>query len=124
MSPYPSLQITPNQREFNTRMSSVQESVEWGFGEAKREFPFLDFARNMRLLLSPVGIFYLVGLLLCNAHTILHYPLVPQYFTCQPPTLEEYFSGSPLSSASYENVDTIEKMCPWVAYDEEDVDTE
>jgi hypothetical protein len=77
-------------------MSHVREPVEWVFKEVTKTFAFLDFAQNQKILLSPCGIFYMVAILLCNAHTILHYPQVPQYFNCPPPTLDEYFTGGPI----------------------------
>ncbi|KAF8600004.1 hypothetical protein BDV93DRAFT_403417, partial [Ceratobasidium sp. AG-I] len=75
-------------------MSKVREAVEWGFGEVIRQFAFLDFYKNQKVLLQPVGILYVVGILFCNAHVILHGSQVSSYFDCLPPTLEEYFRGS------------------------------
>lgn len=75
-------------------MSRVREAVEWGFGEVVRQFAFLDFHKNQKVLLQPVGIYYVVGILLCNAHVTLHGSQVSQYFACQPPTLFEYFHGT------------------------------
>lgn len=75
-------------------MSKVREAVEWGFGEVVRQFAFLDYHKNQKVLLQPVGIFYTVGILLCNAHVILHGSQVSSFFDCQPPTLEEYFHGT------------------------------
>ncbi|TDL14163.1 hypothetical protein BD410DRAFT_706083, partial [Rickenella mellea] len=72
-------------------MSKVREAVEWTFGEATRLWGYLDFLRNQKLLLQPVGLYYMCGLLFSNAHTILHRPQVPQYFMCEPPSLNEYF---------------------------------
>jgi hypothetical protein len=115
MTPFERLQLTDEQAQFNNRMSKVREAVEWGFGEATRVFPFLDFSRNMKILLSPVGLYYLVGLLFCNAHTILHYPLVPQYFLCSPPTLEEYFLGVPHQQA--DSSPEVDSISPWIAVD-------
>jgi hypothetical protein len=76
-------------------MSRCREAVEWGFGEIVTLFPFLDFSKNLKTLLQPVGVYYLVGVLLCNAHTCMHVPKIPQYFDCMPPTIEEYFRGEP-----------------------------
>ena len=115
MTPFERLQISPHEAEFNNRMSKVREAVEWGFGEAIRVFPFLNFSQNMRILLSPVGLYYLVAILLCNAHTILHSPLVPQYFTCPPPTLEEYLVGEP--SEPPISSQELECISPWEAHD-------
>ncbi|KIJ40478.1 hypothetical protein M422DRAFT_101351, partial [Sphaerobolus stellatus SS14] len=91
MSPYKGPVLTPQQQVFNNAMSRIREPVEWLFKEVTQQFAFLDFARSQKILLSPCGLYYLVAILLCNAHTILHYPQIPQYFTCSPPTLQEYF---------------------------------
>ncbi|KIJ45994.1 hypothetical protein M422DRAFT_165640, partial [Sphaerobolus stellatus SS14] len=96
MSPYKGAGITPEQQAFNTAMSRVREPVEWLFKEVAQQFTFLDFARSQKILLSACGLYYLVALLMCNAHTILHYPQIPQYFACPPPTLQEYFTGGPI----------------------------
>ena len=90
-------------------MSRVREPVEWLFKEVTQQFTFLDFSRSQKILLSPCGLFYLVSILLCNAHTILHYPQIPQYFACPPPTLEEYFIGGPIDDADLDKwcLDTI-----------------
>ncbi|KIJ40248.1 hypothetical protein M422DRAFT_103859, partial [Sphaerobolus stellatus SS14] len=64
--------------------------IEWIFKEVTKEFTFIDFTRSQKILLTPCALYYLVALLLCNAHTILHYPQIPQYFACSSPTLEEY----------------------------------
>ncbi|KIJ34460.1 hypothetical protein M422DRAFT_182036, partial [Sphaerobolus stellatus SS14] len=93
MSPFKGPVVTQDQRAFNRAMSKIREPVEWIFKEVAQQFTFIDFSRSQKILLSPCGLFYLVSLLLCNAHTILHYPQTPQYFACPPPTLEEYFIG-------------------------------
>jgi nuclease HARBI1 len=53
-------------------MSAVCECVEWGFGKISGNFAFLDFKKNLKLLLQPVGHYYLVGRLLTNVHTCLY----------------------------------------------------
>jgi hypothetical protein len=91
--------FTREQCAFNTKMSRVHELVEWLFKEVSQQFTYLDFSRSQKILLSPCGLFYLISILLCNAHTILHYPQIPQYFACPPPTLMEYFTGGPVDDA-------------------------
>ena len=68
------------------RMDCVREVVEWGFKEVSQQFAFLDFKANQKILLQPCAVYYLVAILFCNAHTILHIPQIPQYFACSPPT--------------------------------------
>ncbi|QRW18531.1 hypothetical protein RhiXN_03455 [Rhizoctonia solani] len=64
------------------------------FGEVIWQFDFLDFHKNQKVLLQPVGVFYTVGVSLTNAHVILHGSQVSTYFNCPPPSLEEYFHGT------------------------------
>ncbi|KDQ05999.1 hypothetical protein BOTBODRAFT_181997 [Botryobasidium botryosum FD-172 SS1] len=95
ISPFAGLTLLPEQQRWNTKMSRVREAVEWGFGETARQFAFIDYSKNQKAVLSPVGVYYITALLFANAHAILHVSEVPQYFNCQPPTLSEYFHGLP-----------------------------
>ncbi|KIJ51635.1 hypothetical protein M422DRAFT_243936 [Sphaerobolus stellatus SS14] len=99
LSPYKGPVITPAQQQFNTTMSRIREPIEWIFKEVTQQFSFIDFAHSQKILLTPCALYYLVALLLCNAHTILHYPEISQYFACPPPTLEEYFQGGPVEDS-------------------------
>ena len=74
-------------------MSRIHEPVKWIFKEVCQQFEFLNFSWSQKILLGPCALYYMVLLLLCNAHTILHCPQIPQYFSGSPPTLHEYFSG-------------------------------
>ncbi|THU95828.1 hypothetical protein K435DRAFT_113884 [Dendrothele bispora CBS 962.96] len=110
LAPYKGLTLDRAQQKFNGKMSKVREAVEWSFKEANSQFAFFNFALNQKVLLQPVGLFYLVGLLLCNCHTILHRPQIPQYFDCTPPTLAEYFQGEPVDD---EHMDRWCLTSPW-----------
>jgi hypothetical protein len=99
LAPYKGTAVTAEESMFNSAMSRCREPVEWCFKEVTQQFPFIDFARNQKVLLSPCGLYYLISMLIGNAHTILHRPQIPQYFHCQPPTLAEYFTGGPIEDA-------------------------
>ncbi|EJD36683.1 hypothetical protein AURDEDRAFT_73974 [Auricularia subglabra TFB-10046 SS5] len=92
--PYTGAQLTADQRRFNYEMSRVREAVEWGFAGVTRSWAFLQQHRQ-RLLLEPLGLWYIVATLLTNAVNILRPNQISQYFSCPPPSLEEYFSGYP-----------------------------
>ena len=77
-------------RRFNTEMSSVRECVEWQFGKLVQQFAFLDFKKNLKVFLQPVGKLYLVGGILANCHTCLYGSETSQYFDVPPPELEVY----------------------------------
>ena len=114
MTPYKGAAIPADQRRFNSQMSKVREAVEWSFKEVTQQFPFLDLSRNQKILKSPCALFYLVAVLLCNAHTCLHRPQIPQFFNCFPPTLDEYFTGGPVDDAE------LDEWClqaPWADVD-------
>ena len=86
-------QITPAEQQFNTAMSGVRISVEWTFGKIVQLFAYLDFKKNQKLLLQPVGKYYIVGALLTNCHTCLYGSQTSEYFGLMPPTLEAYLSN-------------------------------
>ena len=90
--PHRGQHLTPQEQAFNTAMSmsGVRQCVEWEFGKVVRLWAFLDFEKNLKLFLSPVGKLYMVGVLLTNCHTCLHGSETSQYFQLNPPSLEEY----------------------------------
>ena len=72
-------------------MSSVQNAVEWVFGDILNYFKFIDFKKNLKIGLSAVGKMYSVCALLRNALTCLYGSTTSSYFKDNPPTLQEYF---------------------------------
>lgn len=128
LSPFKGSSLSPEEQQWNAKMSNVHEAVEWSFGDAVCQFAFLDFSKNLKVLLQPVGVLYTVALLLCNAHTILHHPQIPQYFSCPPPTLHEYFHGNVPVPTPDNDVSSLESLTPWgfetVPEDEEEPDND
>ena len=90
LSPFGGANLNVAQMEFNRRMSSVRECVEWEFGNILRLFAFLDFRKDLKVLLSPVAKYYMVGALLTNCHTCLYGNQTSTYFGLDPPSLQEY----------------------------------
>ena len=88
--PFPTFNITPEQELFNKDMSSVRQAVEWSFGKVITVFAFLDFKKNLKLYLSPIGKYFIVGVILTNCHTCMYGSEVTKYFDIQPPSVEEY----------------------------------
>ena len=82
--------LTQDQILFNSRMSAVRVSVEYGFQKVLQQFAFLDFKKNLKILLQPVGRLYVVGVLLINCHTCLYGSQTSRMFDLSPPSLEEY----------------------------------
>lgn len=93
ISPFRGAQLSIQEEEFNRRMSAVRTSVEWGFGKITQYFAYLDFRKNLKVLLQPVGKYYLVGTLLVNCHTCLYGSQTSSYFDLAPPSLETYLSN-------------------------------
>ena len=83
--------LTPEEHAFNQSMSRVRVSVEWIFGDIINSFKFMDFKKNQKIGLSPVGQFYIASALLRNANTCLYGSSTSEYFNLQPPALGDYF---------------------------------
>jgi len=63
ISPFRGVCLTGLQQLFNAEMSKCRICVEWGFGKILQYFTYLDFQRNLKVLLQPVAKYYLVGTL-------------------------------------------------------------
>ena len=61
----------PNSRQahWNTEMSRVCETVEWGFQYVIVVWRFIDDESSMKIFLTPVAKFYIVSDFLTNART-------------------------------------------------------
>lgn len=59
LAPFRGVRLTDDQQELNSRMSKLRVSVEWGFGKICQLFAFLDFKKNLKILLQPIGKYYL-----------------------------------------------------------------
>ena len=93
IAPFRQAHLTDDEQEFNTRMSKVRTCVEWGFGKICQTFAYLDFKKNLKILLQPVGKYYLVACILINCHTCLYGSQTSTYFNLEPPSLETYLSN-------------------------------
>ena len=54
ISPFKGAHLTQLQQQFNRLMSEVRVCVEWGFGKIIQYFAYLDFCKNLKVLLQPV----------------------------------------------------------------------
>ena len=91
-APYKGNNLTPQMELYNKAMSEVRVTVELLFGDICNYFKFIDFKRQMKVNLSPVGKIYFVCALLENARTCLYGNQVSEMFEIAPPSLNEYFS--------------------------------
>ena len=85
--------LTQQEELFNKDMSSVRTCVEWAYGKIVRYFAFLDFSKNLKVLLQPVGKLYTTGAILANWHTCLYGSQTGAYFGLDPPSLETYLNN-------------------------------
>lgn len=90
-APYRNAQLTAEQQSFNSSMSTVRTAAEWVFGDISTYFALLDFKKNLKIGLSPVGKLYSISALLRNALTCLYGNTTSTFFNLDPPTIEEYF---------------------------------
>lgn len=93
LAPFKGNNLNAREKAFNRDMSRVRVSVEWGFGKLSQIFAYLDFKKNLKLLLQPVGKYYLVGGILINCHTCLYGSVTSSFFNLDPPSLEVYLSN-------------------------------
>jgi DDE superfamily endonuclease len=74
----------------NRKMSSCRQHVEWHYGEIKMMFPFVDYENKQQLLKCPVTETFVTAMLLRNCHVCLNENKTSKYFSCSPPSLENY----------------------------------
>lgn len=91
-APFRDAVLTPDMQNFNRSMSQVRVSVEWLFGDIVNRFKFMDFKKNLKIGLSPIGKMYIASAILHNAMTCLYGNTTSVFFETEPPTLQEYFN--------------------------------
>jgi hypothetical protein len=91
LSPFSGGNWTEEELEWNAAMSAVWIEVEHGFGNVTHLWPFLNAQWKHQVYASPVGWYYCVRVLLTNMHNCIQPNQTSQYFSCEPPVLEEYF---------------------------------
>ena len=91
MCPFQGAFLSPDETVFNSSMSQVRVAVEWVFNDISNYFKFIDFKKNLKVGLSPVGKTYLVCGLLHNARTMLYGNVTSKYFDIDPPDIYSYF---------------------------------
>ena len=89
LAPHRGVNLTQDQILFNSRVSAVRVTVDYGFQKVLQQFAFLDFKKNLKILLQAVGRLYVVGVLLTNCHTCLYGSQTSRMFDLSPPSLEK-----------------------------------
>lgn len=72
ISPFKGAHLAQLQQQFNRKMTEVRVSVEWGIGKIIQYFAYLDFRKNLKVLLQRAAKYYVVGALLTNCHTCFY----------------------------------------------------
>ena len=87
LAPFSGARLTADQQEFNSQMSKVRCSVEWGFGKIIQNFAYLDFKKKLKGLVATS-----CKILCCWSSTDkLSYMLIcVPFFNLDPPSLETY----------------------------------
>ncbi|KAL3181944.1 hypothetical protein MRX96_035707 [Rhipicephalus microplus] len=88
--PFGGASLRPHEVNFNKRMSSVRQVIEWGFGRVVADFAFVDFYKSQKMTRQRVGRMYKVATLFLNCRTCMYGSQVSTYFDVTPPTLREY----------------------------------
>ena len=70
------------------RINSVRVAVEWLFKEIATYFSFLDFKKDLKIGLSPVGKLNIVCVLMTNVRTCLYKSQTSDYLDVNPLMLE------------------------------------
>ena len=91
LGPFKGIRITPNQIAWNRSMSRVRIAVEWIFADIVNYLKFLDFKKNLKMGLSPIGKMYMVCALLHNARTSMYGNVTSKFFELEPPIITDYF---------------------------------
>ena len=91
--------MTPQQQAFCTAMSTVRESVEWGYNLIVTLWPLLDVKRALKFYKTPIALLYSVGALMANVHNCFYGNMVLAFFqkthdtSLAPPSAEEYLNA-------------------------------
>ncbi|KDO20011.1 hypothetical protein SPRG_14159 [Saprolegnia parasitica CBS 223.65] len=80
--PFSSVRPGSPKADFNTKMSSVRESVEWSFGLIKGQWGYINYDKKIKLWLTAV--------LLTNCRTCLEPTGTPisKNFSVNPPSID------------------------------------
>ena len=75
---------------YNHIMSSMQITLDWGFGAITEQWKFLDFRQSMKIFECPVVQYYMIAAFLCNLRNCLVGSKTQLHFNAQQLTINEY----------------------------------
>jgi hypothetical protein len=87
--------LTARESIENRIMSSLRETIEWDYGDIGKYFPIVDWKLLLKLRKMPVGDICITAMIMRNALNTLKPGQTAQYFSCHPPTLDQWLSQGP-----------------------------
>jgi hypothetical protein len=87
--------LTDREKIENRVMSTLRETIEWDYGDVARYFPFVKMKQVLKMRKMPVADIYLTAMILRNALNTLKPNNTAIYFSCRPPTLEQWTALGP-----------------------------
>ena len=79
----------------NVAMSAMRQSIEWDYKDVKTRWALIDYKKMLKLGQAKVVDIFMTAMLLSNILSTLIGNQSSQYFSCMPPTLEDYLSQGP-----------------------------
>ena len=79
----------------NKTMSSCRETIEWDYGDVGRYFKLLDYEHVLQLRRMPFAKMCICAMILRNALVTMNGNNTAEYFSCAPPTFEEWVGLGP-----------------------------
>ncbi|ETV89885.1 hypothetical protein H310_15275 [Aphanomyces invadans] len=85
--------ISSREKEFNSSLSRVRQSVEWGFCRMKTQCAFVTYKMQQKIMLQSVGKVINLAMLFTNCQTCYNGGnQSSQFFQLNPPSLKEYLT--------------------------------
>ena len=82
--------LTVAQRESNRIMARIRVAAEWGFGRIRAVCPLITKVEILKLKKGAVTLLIRNSVLLTNYRSTVGENATSLYFSCPPPTIEEY----------------------------------
>ena len=76
-------------------MSSCRETIEWDYGDIGRYFKLLDYKHILQIRKMPVAKMCVSAFILRNAHVTMNGCNTSEYYSCIPPSFEEWVGEGP-----------------------------
>jgi hypothetical protein len=80
------------EKEFNHACNKVRVAVEQIFHVLVSNFPYVDTARKMKIMLQPVALKVKCAVVFHNWHTCIYGNQISEYFGVCPPSLAQYLA--------------------------------